>query len=511
MSDDNSFVYGSTSRKYSFIDGLDVNKEASGRLTYILDKIVSGNDTVLTAPYCNRKSPDDILKEWSNLFNEKRTFMNDQLIKIEESQISKFGPRSIAKPYSERKESIMDGFKHDDCPELEIVNQTARNTLRPLSICSALKFLKNSTNSGLPYLLRKGLVKERVVDNFSELLARKDPCLMFTRTQENQKTRTVWGYPIADTLNEMMFYRPVLEFQKKLKWRSALLGPDDVAKRISEMYIMKDVSSSFISIDFSAYDQSISPTLQKFAFDYIRIMYDSQQHDSIDYIRDRFKSIPLVTPQGVLTGDHGVPSGSTFTNEVDSIVQYLILKQHFSNEMLSFQVQGDDGAYLIKNKSVERLYSTFEKYGLKVNTDKSLVSEDTVTYLQCLYHKDYLSEGKLVGVYPTYRALGKIIFPERWASIEDFGLTGSDYFSIRTISILENCKYHPLFETLVNFIYSLDKYKLNYTQAGLDKFVEMFSQTEGTEGVIVNNPGSNLKGLNRFETVKILRSLRNQV
>jgi hypothetical protein len=46
-----------------------------------------------------------------------------------------------------------------------------------------------------------------------------------------------------------------------------------------------------------------------------------------DYIAWRFGNIGLITPDGVKDGPHGVPSGSTFTLEVNSIAQILIAKE----------------------------------------------------------------------------------------------------------------------------------------------------------------------------------------
>lgn len=79
-----------------------------------------------------------------------------------------------------------------------------------------------------------------------------------------------------------------------------------------------------VSIDFSAYDNSIKRTLIKASFDYFRSLFQEQYGEQLDYIMERMITIGLVTPDGILSGDHGVPSGSTFTNEVDSVVQYLI-------------------------------------------------------------------------------------------------------------------------------------------------------------------------------------------
>jgi len=65
-----------------------------------------------------------------------------------------------------------------------------------------------------------------------------------------------------------------------------------------------------------------------------------------------------------------------------------------------------------------------------------------------------------------------------------------------------------MFEELVNFVYKLDKYKLNPTVDGINKFTKMRINSTGQEGLIINRPGDTSKGINNFETVKILTNLR---
>jgi hypothetical protein len=135
--------------------------------------------------------------------------------------------------------------------------------------------MKTNTSSGLPFMRDKKLVKDTCLENFDSLLAPRDNCVLFTRTQEEMKTRTVWGYPIADVINESRFYRPLLEYQKKLNWRSALAGPDRVDDRVTTL-INKAISlnSLLLSIDFSSYDSSAKTTLQDVAFSYIKSFFN---------------------------------------------------------------------------------------------------------------------------------------------------------------------------------------------------------------------------------------------
>jgi hypothetical protein len=265
---------------------------------------------------------------------------------------------------------------------------------------------------------------------------------------------------------------------------------------------------SFVSIDFSSFDTSVNSTLQRASFKYLSKYYQVNFHDKLDYIRDRFNTIGIVSPSGITEGPHGVPSGSTFTNEVDSIVQMLLAKYSIglSEESDNFQIQGDDGAYCISDNEVDTLFDGFKQGGLKVNTEKSKISKSYIFYLQRLFDKYYLDKGIVGGIYPTYRALNRILFQEKYSDFEEYEIKGKDYYSIRTLSILENVKYHPLFKEFVKFIKKYDKYSLKFTQEGLTKYNSMYAEADGTVGTIKNQYGSRTSGIRGFESYKILNS-----
>lgn len=75
---------------------------------------------------------------------------------------------------------------------------------------------------------------------------------------------------------------------------------------------------------------------------------------------------PLITPLGLMIGEHGMPSGTTITNEGDSdyneVLTYAVNYLHKTKELgLKFEMitnQGDDAVmklYGSKNLSVEEI------------------------------------------------------------------------------------------------------------------------------------------------------------
>jgi hypothetical protein len=493
--------------KYNFLNELGLSEDVVKRVSSNLAGIESGKSQILESPYLIRKDSNTILSGWDDIYKQNITSVNAALNGLEVSNRSKFGPRSIALPWLDRKAGVYEYFSDEVKVTPPKVAKNVRRNLRPKDINNSLNLLKNNTNSGLPFYTDKRNVKDVYKRDLATLLKRKDPCIMFTRTQEGGKTRTVWGYPMADTLQEMRYYAPLLDYQKRLDWRNSLISPDAVDIKMTKLidYAL-ETGLKLLSIDFSAYDQTLKTTLQMAAFDYIKQLFQPSAAEDLDQIAKRFNTIGLVTPDGVLSGAHGVPSGSTFTNEVDSICQYLIANSFGLNSNL-FDIQGDDGAYALEDPNGLKDY--FRSFGLQVNDDKSYVTNDYLVYLQQLFHPDYRDNAGIIGgIYPTYRALNRILYPERFTDFaESDDIKGQDYFSIRTICILENCKNHPLFRQFVEYVYSLDKYNLRYSNEGLSKFVKRFEQSSGSQGIFYFRREDNPKGLRAFKTVSILNEL----
>ncbi len=493
--------------------GLPLTLDEIRRLSQILSSVQSGSDTVITTPYVtDNRSEAKILEGWDFIFDRRKSELNDVLLGIEYKQRSKYGPRSIAVPWEDRRSGVYNSFAQGKNTTISVdftrVPGYQKGRLRPLSVETASTYLKPNTNSGLPYLCKKKYIIDDVKSNYKESsdLSRLYPAVPFTRTQESGKTRTVWGVDTETILNEMRYYQPLLQFQKQMSWRAALRSASDLDDAMTELIDYARVNNRYlISIDFSTFDDTVKPNIQELAFAYIKSLYQIKFGDEIDFIKERFSSIPLVTPDGVLFGKHGIPSGSAFTNEVGSLAQYLMAMT--SNEDLAFsQVQGDDGVYSVLDP--DNFKNTFRQQGLIVNDDKSDVSQDYVLYLQNLYHVDYRQDdGKIRGVYPTYRALLRLVYQERFEQFVDDGISGKDYYAIRTLSILENVRNHPLFEDLVKYVMSLDKYSLLPSDQGIQAFTNRKKMLDGKDYNFKTNQYAESTGIRNYESYKLVKKL----
>jgi len=181
------------------------------KLSNILNNTVVGSDKVIMSPVAKRLNNDDAILTTYMKFYESldKSTWPVELLDLEQKQIDKIGPRSIQKPWSERKDSTAHSFDKSTAtksctPGKSPVNIRDVNRLRPVSEATALKKIKKNTSSGLPLLVPKGDAIAKSNKN------ERWPAMLYTRTQEQGKTRDVWGMSLNDILNELPFSFPYL-------------------------------------------------------------------------------------------------------------------------------------------------------------------------------------------------------------------------------------------------------------------------------------------------------------
>jgi hypothetical protein len=504
----------STKFNLTSVANLDITPEVRSKLSRNSNSVLVGSDLVIRTPLGKSLSIDVILDKVDSLIKRNRDKLNDVLYKLEMEQRVKVGPRSIQLPWSDIKDDFLSQYSTGDNAEdlKRYPVSKGISSLRPTELSATLRRLKNSTSSGLPSLMRKGDIKASYTGAlYSQELLKHYPSMMYIRTQEQKKTRIVWGFPMSQTVLEASYFFPLLDIRRTLPHRSSLLGPDAVARRVTEIikYVRTNQGYTVLSMDFTAYDRSVRPRHIRKVFSSIKGYFqpNPKYYSDLDSICDTISNISMVTPDGIQEGTHGLSSGSVFTNDVGSEVQKNISDSSGLIKLSDYT--GDDSIVAIKSTDVAKYFKLFEGEGFKVNRSKTYDSKDFSVYLQNLFHYDYIrDDGTIYGIYPIYRALNRIIFQERWSNFEEYSLIGKDYYSLRTISILENCKHHPLFEEFVKLILELDKYSLEYDDSAVEKYKSYFFQTEGVSGIFANQYSDDVSGIRSFETVKLVNKLR---
>ena len=466
-------------------------------------RIMKGSNLVLVTPAAERAGPTNIYEAWLKIFESYSQAMHPDLLELEREQMSKFTPRSVAKPGSQLIPGIYDSFEPVDIDTSELRPFSNPNAnLRPRSIEHSAQATRSNTQAGAPTLEKKGLERGNTVRHFASLYDDNLPMICAIRTQEAEKTRIVYIYPYADIIQENRYFLPLFSVLRKQEEFSAFNGPDAVDLAVTKMLLKAkdDPSLVCVSGDVSGFDDSVKKQLQESGFAEIKTYFQSNYIDELDEISLRFGTKPLVLPnEQVLVGWHGIPSGSNFTGILGSVVN----RQVLNLTPYECQVMGDDFVCLATDPA--EIFAKYERAGLDLHPTKTKIKPSSFVYLQRLHSLDLTVDGLAKGIYPTFRALTRLVYPERRSDFDDYGLNGRDYFAIRSLTILENCKNHPLFEKFVKFWLSYEKYILP-SKSSIPAYVRMMETKSAALGT-TNQYGDAIEGILNFESFKIARKL----
>jgi len=466
-------------------------------------RIMKGSVFIQITPAAERAGPENIYEAWLKRFKANSKLINSDLLELETEQMNKFGPRSIAKPGADLLSRIYGSFKpvNIDTSELRVFNNPNTN-LRPVSILHSAEATRSNTQAGAPTLEKKGLERDNTVRDFEFWYSKDLAMVCATRTQEGGKTRIVYIYPYVDIIQENRFFLPLFNSLRTEPEFVAFNGPDPVDKALTKLLLKVKDDPDYVcfSGDISGFDNSVKKQLQDNGFAEIETYFQSRYLDELGEIASRFGSKPLVLPdERVITGLHGIPSGSNFTGVLGSVVNRQVLNSTPSE----CQVMGDD--FVTITKSPDSIFRKYRLVGLDINEEKTKIKPSSFVYLQRLHHLDYMVDGEAKGVYPTFRALNRLCYPESRSDFDRFGLNGRDYFAIRSLTILENCKNHPLFEEFVTFWLSFEKYKLP-SKSSIPAFVKMLESRTAPLGTR-NQYGNYVEGIRSFKAYNIAKRL----
>lgn len=310
----------------------------------------------------------------------------------------------------------LESVHRDLVPKTKLVPYT-------IGAASKLASFPRMKSPGLPWKLDGYKNKGEVVDdpallkrmnaNWHHIGARiahtplPDTCL-FARSQvcavEKEKVRSVWGYPLEVYLEEARFFYPILEYLKGNEHSMPIGYGLEISKggmaAISDAAIRLP-SSIALMTDWSKFDKSIPPWLIRDAFailadmiDFDRVLDSEGLYWPVRSYRSRRRWKKIIdyfieTPVRTCKGERflvraGVPSGSCFTNVIDSIVNCIITRYISYQTVGCFPraevYLGDDGVCIFPSSAVIDLGAMArlakEIFGTVLSTDKSFVTSN---------------------------------------------------------------------------------------------------------------------------------------
>nr|UDL14578.1 MAG: putative RNA-dependent RNA polymerase [Picobirnavirus sp.] len=461
-----------------------------------LGRVKSGYDEIITTDFYGKStSIDKIIQDWSKVLS---TIESDYpgLMQFENDLRAKVGPLSVMKPLKDRMDDIKAYYKDVERASQPISPQAIQEVCHEWRNCktslrnvdNTIRNMKLSTNSGVPFFTKRrnpeNLFLARNVD-FANMAG--DECYVyFTKkfefgdkfglsrmrdkissaavlgwrgqeggpSEDDVKQRVVWMFPFPINVLELRAYQPLIELAQKNSIVPAWISLDDVFYRMTELFDTKDPDDYIICTDFSRFDQHFNADMQTAANTVLDFLLDESKDkwwiENIFPIKYR---IPLIIgKEYVMFGRHGMASGSGGTNFDETLthrsLQYECAMAHGAKLNPNSMCLGDDGVLSYPGITVDDVIDTYSSHGQDMNPDKQHVSKDDAIYLRRYYHKDYRENGKCVGVYSTYRALNRLKMRERRTKIWT-----PEVEVLRELSIIENCKYHPLRDEFISFCY----------------------------------------------------------
>jgi hypothetical protein len=485
--------------------------------------------------------PDEILARWKEQLSvlESGDSYEKEVFQFDSHQLEKWGPQGEIAPISELMDDIVKptflasgkeprAFKSQEWQQAKrMVEKFLHNSgcvgLAPVPYKRVVDDMRArdtlESNSGWPLFTRRNK-PEVVAQSIREAengLWKTYPAIALFRNY-NRKTRLVWMFPMSANLVEGSFFQPLQSllmntgYQPTATFLSPWKGFEQVREQITYAYGKKSGLYLYAS-DFSSTDAHFQLSTSMEVCDVLETCFQPRYREALRESISYMHTIPLVTgPDGMITGEHGVSSGSNWTNFIETIFDWILA--HYvdlctEGEMFGFYAIGDDMTWCNAKFSPEfpEAISNFgELVGQEINADKVSCDSDKVVSLQRLFQRGWFRPDREIrAVYPTIRALKSLVYPERFHKPE---LWSKDMEAIRNYMILENCVDHPLFTELCRFVADGDPNMIRFAKMSSRHQEQLFGQSKLIPGL---NPTYNQEkrnsSISQFTSVNLVRTI----
>jgi len=514
---------------------------------------VQGQPDDYRPPFWNKMDRSKVLQLWQDILDASS--MKEQypsLYEYEMDMKSKVGPMSIQLPLKDRIESIEQYYTGVQDAGEPITEEAIRATkgffgraggIRLRSQTKVIDNMRLNTNSGSWLFTKRKNVVSETSDAWIYIDSNGVPHAELGQVDENDedqyrlcavlgwrgqeggietddvKQRVVWMMPFLLNINELQFYQPAIEAIQKNDLIPAYISMDRVDQEVTALFDTKGKDDLVMCTDFTKFDQHFNVHLQDAARDIIKHLMTITDQTATDWWLNKIYpikfNIPLICSEDLIYfGPHGMGSGSGGTN-FDECMAHKALQfeaaldnhQELNPHSMAY---GDDGILSYPGITAEQVIQTYTKHGLEMNATKQYVSKHDCVVLRRWHGDNYRVNGTMVGVYSTFRALGRLLAQERFYDPEKWN---AELVTLRALSIIENCKWSPVFHQFIDFVITGDKYKLGLAIPGFfDRLestakdaIDTFTDFLGYTKTLQEDANQTTTGISNWEVVKYLK------
>lgn len=270
------------------------------------------------------------------------------------------------------------------------------------------------------YGLRSGNFDRPVLPSYrSQASGEYDDANKRTNTCKH-KHRVVSMYDLGVVVVELKWAKPFQEFFGGLPIYAGGKDNRDISMIILDRHSRLH---NWLSLDYSSFDTSVSNWLIEDAFDLVKSCFQltDAEEKLFDVMVNSFINKTFVLAEGYLKSTKGVPSGSMWTQIIDTLVNLIIGQTYYYAKLEKRMVQhdfqmiamGDDN--LIQTRMpIDRadIASYISKnFGMVVNADKSEQNgENEVSNFPKFLARSWTSFGQ---DRPCLQVFSRMLFPER--------------------------------------------------------------------------------------------------
>lgn len=359
--------------------------------------------------------------------------------------------------------------------------------LSPTDIDTATNSLITASSSGFPDYKRQGDIIDslRSTAKHNWLYQIKsyynNPLSVAFRLQLRQdvnkinvKVRSIYMNVSLIKIDELRFFLPLYNLIKKSSFYSSGQTGGQLSSSLKSAFFRKEYSNfRLTSTDFSSYDQNAQNEIICLAFAAIRSCFKLTKTQAIlfehilTYFCTSYVTVNLrSTGRLFYVKKKGIPSGSTFTNLVGTLVHAIMLEYIFPNSLKNAKICSDDNIFLSSKLNMSHYDKCMLLFNMKTKVEH-YNSAQKFFYLgfnwinfkrnispllainQIIYHSEFRVD------LSTYDRC-----VSRTASVLLNGINGPDYFKL-------------LFPALYEHIMQGNDFKFFYFNNAKPRFVEV--------------------------------------